>query len=163
MTLLPSKLRRAIGGKWLVYIPPFAWLLPVWFSGSILSTKDLSDWNEVLVVTAINLLALGLCALEFLLFRLTLWRASHQAPERITSLWLVLTGGLILGATKAASTVYASALLLGTSTSDLLGRVIAGVALGVIVVVIVPIATRRADHRNCEAGSCTAPAPACPS
>jgi signal transduction histidine kinase len=134
------RLRAAIGGKWLVYIPPFAWLLPVWLSGSILSTRDLNNGNDVLLVMAINIVALLLCSAEYLLFRVTIWRASHDSPARMTPLWLVVVGGLILGASKAAFTVYASAWVFGEPTTDLWGRVLAGSFLGVVVVIMVPVA-----------------------
>jgi hypothetical protein len=132
-------IQAAIGGKWLIYIPPFAWLLPVWLSGSILSTKDLATDIDVLTITVINLVALGFCSAEFLLFRVTIWRASHFAPGRTTSIWLVLLGGLILGASKAAVTFYASAIFLGNSSTDFGGRILASSFLGVVIVTIVPV------------------------
>ncbi len=133
-------LRSAIGGRWLTYIPPFAWLLPLWFSGSILSTKSLTGWPDALIVMGVNVVALGLCALAFLFFRVTLWRRSLTDRRGLTPVWLVVLGGLLLGATKAATTAYLSNAIFGTGFADIGGRTLASSALGAIVVVIVPIA-----------------------
>lgn len=146
MTTRSNKLRTAIGSRWLIYIPTYAWLLPVWFSGSILSTRNLSNWQEFLAVTGVNVFALGICSLEFLLFRVSLWRSSQPSSGRSTSVWLVVLGGVILGSSKALITAFGSALVLGTTTSDLSGRVLAGSALGVIVVMVVPITLYELEH-----------------
>lgn len=143
-------MRSAIGGRWLIYIPTYAWLLPVWLSGSILSTRNLSGTLEVLTVTAVNVFALGVCAVEFLLFRVTIWRSSHNSPSTTTPLWLVITGGIILGSSKAVITVYGTALLLGTSDSDLWGRVLAGSVLGVIVVMVVPLSLSELENYRAQ-------------
>lgn len=133
-------LREAIGSEWLTYIPPFAWLVPLWFSGSILSTKNLSGWTDTALVMAINLVALCACALEYLMFRITIWRRSLATNGGVTSVWVVVGGGLALGATKAIATTYLSHAFLGTELTDIAGKIVASSALGAIVVVIVPIA-----------------------
>ena len=150
MKMTPKvSLRSAIGGHWLTFVPPYAWLLPLWFSGSILSTKNLNTWLETLVVVAINLGALTLCVLEFLLLRVTVWRRSLTKSDALTPVWVVVAGGLILGATKAAATTIGSALWLDSGMSDFWGRVLASGALGAIVMVVVPIALSQLElYRN---------------
>lgn len=132
-------LPEAIGGKWLLYIPPYAWLLPLWFSGSLLSTRNLNNWNEVLLVAAINVLSLAACAGLFLLFRTTLWKRSALAPQKFTPVSLVVLGGVLLGALKAGVTVYLSSLWLHTDAHDLVGRIFASASLGIIVMIVVPV------------------------
>ena len=150
MTTRSNKLRSAIGSRWLIFTPTYAWLLPVWFSGSILSTRNLSGWQELLTVTGVNIFALGICSLEFLLFRVTLWRSSQPSLGRSTSVWLVLLGGVLLGATKALITAWGTALFLGISVADMWGRVLAGSVLGVIVVMVVPITLSELEHYRAQ-------------
>ena len=130
---------KAIGGKWLLYIPPYAWLLPLWFSGSLLSTRNISNWNEFLLVGAINILSLTACASLFLLFRTTLWKRSALAPQKFTPVSLVVLGGVLLGALKAVVTVYLTFLWLNTDAHDLGGRILASSSLGIIVMIVVPV------------------------
>jgi hypothetical protein len=146
MTILPPKVRRAIGSEWLIHTATYAWLLPVWFSGSILSTRNLSGWQELLVVAAINVFALGICALEFLFLRITLWRSSEIFSGLTTPVASVIAGGVILGATKSLITVGLSAILLESAPNDLWGRVLAGSVVGIIVVVAVPLTLSELEH-----------------
>lgn len=130
---------QAIGGRWLTYVPPYAWLLPLWFSGSLLSTNNLNSWNEFLTVAVINVIALGVVCLEFLVVRQTLWKKSLRR-EGTTHPILVVLGGILFGMTKAGLTVFLSERLLGIESNELLGKSIASTALAIIVVCIVPLA-----------------------
>lgn len=130
---------QSIGGRWLTYAPPYAWLLPLWFSGSLLSTNNLNSWNEFLTVALINVFALGVVCVEFLVVRQTLWRKSLRR-EGTTHPALVVLGGVLFGITKAGLTVFLSERLLGIESNELLGKAIASTALAIIVVCIVPLA-----------------------
>lgn len=139
MTTPRLNVAKAIGGRWLTYAPPYAWLLPLWLSGSLLSTDNLSTWKEFLGVALINVVSLGIVCLEFLLVRQTIWRKSHRR-EGTTPLVLVILGGMLFGMTKATLTVFLSTQFLGMSGKELLGKTIASTSLAIIVVCIVPLA-----------------------
>jgi hypothetical protein len=105
----------------------------------LLSTNNLNSWHEFITVAMINVVALGVVCLEFLFVRQTLWRKSLRR-EGTTHPILVVLGGVLFGITKAGLTVFLCASLLGIQSNELLGKVIASTALGIIVVCIVPLA-----------------------
>lgn len=144
MTTPRLKVAEAMGGRWLTYVPPYAWLLPLWFSGSLLSTNNLFSWQEFLGVALINVFSLGVVCLEFLLVRQTIWRKSLRR-EGTTHPMLVILGGILFGITKATLTVSLSAQFLGLSGNELLGKTVASTSLAIIVVVIVPLTLSRLE------------------
>ena len=135
----PSGFRAAVGSKWLTFTPGYAWLMPLWFSASILSTNNLNGWDDLLIVFVINTIALAVCSIEYLVFRKTIWRAAADGGTAIVPFILVLAGGLAFGASKAVVTAFVSHLILGTAIEDLSGRVVAASLLGILVVLVVPV------------------------
>lgn len=141
---------QAIGSRWLTYYPAYVWLLPLWLVGSVFSTPVNDNWGELLSLLWINGLALSVCAAETILFGRTLWKRSRQRMQPGTPLWAVITGGAILGISKVLVTVALSNLVLTTHVENLLGRLIASTALGIGLVVLIPLCLSRLEMYRTE-------------
>lgn len=141
---------NSAGSKWLVYYPAYVWLLPLWLFGSVLSppTHEFSD--SFLVLLIINIAALALCTVVFVLFTHTLWRRSLQDKEPGTALWAVILGGGMLGLVKGVSTFYLSHLFLDINNVSAFARIFASCALGIGVVLVVPITLSKLETYRAE-------------
>ncbi|MDF9809625.1 phosphate starvation-inducible membrane PsiE [Aurantimicrobium minutum] len=141
MTPNPLKLdfTHAVGSRWLTYYPAYIWLLPLWLFGSVFSTPADGSWLEIANLLWINAVALAICAAEVLLFAATFWRRSRHNLTPGTPVWAVIAGGALLGISKVIVTVLLSSIVIETQQENIVGRLIASTALGIGLVVVIPL------------------------
>lgn len=133
------ELQQTVGNKWLVYSPGYAWFIPLWLIGSIVGTPLEGGVLNLLGLLCINIIAIGVCCLEYIALRHTLWRKALQDNRGPVPLSLVLTGGAILGTTKTLLGVYLSNVFIGQDLEVNFPRVFIGTVLGMAMVIVIPI------------------------
>lgn len=133
------ELQQTVGSKWLVYSPAYAWFIVLWMIGSIVGTPLQGGLFDLLGLISINVIAIGVCCLEFIALRHTLWRNAVENTNRLVPFSLVLLGGALMGTTKTLLGVYLSDLFLDQKAEVNFARVFIGTVLGMAMVIVIPI------------------------
>jgi signal transduction histidine kinase len=133
------ELQQTVGSKWLVYSPGYAWFIPLWLIGSIVGTPVEGGVLNLLGLLSINIIAIGVCCLEYFALRHTLWRKALRDNRGPVPLSLVLAGGAILGTSKTLLGVFLSNVFIGQDLELNFPRVFIGTVLGMAMVIVIPI------------------------
>ncbi|WP_298120654.1 hypothetical protein [uncultured Aurantimicrobium sp.] len=144
------ELQQTVGSKWLVYSPAYAWFILLWLIGSIVGTPTEGGILNLLGLLSINIIALGVCCLEFIVLKYTMWRKAVQDNNDPVPLGLVLAGGAALGTTKTLLGVYLSDAFLGQDVEVNFPRVFIGTILGMAMVFVIPIVLTQLDFYRAQ-------------